>query len=61
MVLVGDVFVGDMGGNIEYDDIVLVVDVVIVMEVVEFFLVGSVLYIELDLIEVLCLLKYNLC
>lgn len=53
MVLVGNVFVGDVGSDVKYDDVVLVVDVVIIMEIIEFFLIGGILDVELDLIVVL--------
>lgn len=50
---VGDVLVGDTGGNIEHDDTALAVDVVTVTEAAELLLAGSVPHIELDLTEVL--------
>lgn len=45
---VGDVFVGDTGGNIEHDDGALALDVVSVAKTAEFFLAGSVPHVEFD-------------
>lgn len=50
---VGDVLVGDAGGNIEHDDTALAVDVVTVTEATELLLTGGIPDIELDLTEVL--------
>lgn len=51
-VPVGDVLVGDTGGNIEHDDTALAVDVVTVTETTELLLTGGIPDIELDLTEV---------
>lgn len=45
---VGDVLVGDAGGNIEHDDTALAVDVVTVTKATKFLLAGGVPDIELD-------------
>ena len=50
---VGDVLVGDAGGDIEHDDAALAVDVVAITETAELLLAGSVPHVELDLAEVL--------
>lgn len=50
---VGDVLVGDAGGDIEHDDAALAVDVVAITETTELLLAGRVPHIELDLTEVL--------
>ena len=50
---VGDVLVGDTGGNIEHDDTALAVDVVTVTETTELLLTGGIPDIELNLTEVL--------
>jgi hypothetical protein len=55
-VPVGNVLVGDAGGNVEHDDTALAVDVVAVTETTELLLTGSVPHVELDLTEVLPLL-----
>jgi hypothetical protein len=52
-VPVGDVLVGDAGGDIEHDDAALAVDVVAITETTELLLAGGVPHIELDLTEVL--------
>ena len=52
-VPVGDVLVGDAGGDIEHDDAALAVDVVAITETTELLLAGGVPHIELDLAEVL--------
>ena len=45
---VGDVFVGDSGGDVEHDDGALALDVVAVAEPAEFFLPGCVPDVEFD-------------
>lgn len=50
---VGNVLVGDAGGNIEHDDTALAVDVVTVTETTELLLAGGIPDIELDLTKVL--------
>lgn len=52
-VPVGDVLVGDTGGDIEHDDTALAVDVITVTETTELLLTRSVPDIELDLTVVL--------
>lgn len=52
-VPVGDVLVGDTGGNIEHDDTALAVDVVTVTETTKLLLTSSVPNIELNLTVVL--------
>lgn len=52
-VPVGDVLVGDAGGDVEHDDAALAVDVVAVAQTAELLLAGSVPDVELDLAEVL--------
>ena len=52
-VPVGDVLVGDTGGDIEHDDTALAVDVVTVTKTSELLLTGSVPHVELDLAIVL--------
>jgi hypothetical protein len=52
-VPVGDVLVGDTGGNIEHDDTALAVDVVTVTETTELLLAGSIPDIEGDGTKVL--------
>lgn len=52
-VPVGNVLVGDTGGDIEHDDTALAVDVVTVTETTELLLTGGIPDIELDLAEVL--------
>lgn len=52
-VPVGDVLVGNTGGDIEHDDTALSVDVVTVTETTKLLLTGSVPDIELDLTVVL--------
>ena len=52
-VPVGDVLVGDAGGDIEHDDAALAVDVVAITETAELLLAGGVPHIELDRTEVL--------
>ena len=51
---VGDVLVGDAGGNIEHDDTALSVDVVSITQTSELLLSRSVPDIELDVAQVLC-------
>lgn len=50
---VGNVLVGDTGGNIKHDDTALAVDVVTITETTELLLSSSVPHIELDLTVVL--------
>lgn len=50
---VGNVLVGNAGGDIEHDDTALAVDVVTVTETTELLLTGGIPDIELDLAEVL--------
>lgn len=50
---VGDVLVGDTGGDIEHDDTALAVDVVAVTQTAELLLASGVPDIELDLTVVL--------
>ena len=50
---VGDVLVGDSGGDIEHDDTTLSVDVVSVSQTTELLLTSSIPDIELDLTQVL--------
>jgi hypothetical protein len=52
-VPVGNVLVGDTGGNIEHDDTALSVDVVTVTETTELLLTGGIPDIEGDLTDVL--------
>lgn len=52
-VPVGDVLVGDTGGDIEHDDTALAIDVVTIAETTELLLTGGIPHIELDLAEVL--------
>ena len=52
-VPVGNVLVGDAGGNIEHDDTALAVNVVTITETTELLLAGGIPNIELDLTEVL--------
>lgn len=47
-VPVGDVLVGDAGGDVEHDDGALALDVVSVAEASEFFLPGGIPYVEFD-------------
>lgn len=54
---VGDVLVGDTGGDIEHDDTALAVDVVAIAEATELLLTGSIPDIELNLTEVLILVR----
>ena len=51
-VPVGDVLVGDAGGDVEHDDTALALDVVAIAETTEFFLPSSVPNIEADGTEV---------
>ena len=58
---VGNVLVGDAGGNVEHDNTALAVDVVTVTETTELLLTSGIPDIELDLAEVLregCLGQY---
>lgn len=50
---VGNVLVGNAGGDIEHDDTALAVDVVTVTETTELLLTGGIPDVELDLAEVL--------
>lgn len=50
---VGDVLVGNAGGDIKHDDTALAVDVVTVTETTELLLTGGIPNVELDLAEVL--------
>lgn len=50
---VGDVLVGDTGGNIEHDDTALAVDIVTISQTTELLLTGSIPHVELDLSKVL--------
>lgn len=50
---VGNVLVGDTGGNVEHDDTALAVDVVSITETTELLLAGGVPDIELNLSQVL--------
>lgn len=50
---VGNVLVGDTGGDIEHDDTGLTVDVVTITETTELLLTSSVPDIELDVTQVL--------
>jgi hypothetical protein len=52
-VPVGNVLVGDTGGNIEHDDTGLTVDVVTITETTELLLTGGIPDIELNGSEVL--------
>jgi hypothetical protein len=52
-VPVGDVLVGDSGGNVEHDDTALAVDVVAVAETTELLLTSRIPDIKLDLTKVL--------
>lgn len=52
-VPVGDVLVGDTGGNIEHDDTALAVDVVSISETSELLLTSGIPHIELNSTQVL--------
>jgi len=52
-VPVGDVLVGDTGGDIEHDDTALAVDVVAITETAELLLSSGVPHVKLDLTVVL--------
>lgn len=52
-VPVGNVLVGDTGGNIEHDDTTLAVDVVSIAQTTELLLTSSVPDVELDRTQVL--------
>ena len=52
-VPVGDVLVGNAGGDIEHDDTALAIDVVTVAETTELLLTGGIPDVELDLAKVL--------
>ena len=52
-VPVGDVLVGNAGGDIEHDDTALAIDVVTVAETTELLLTGGIPDVELDLTKVL--------
>ena len=51
---VGDVFIGDSGGNVEHDDTTMAVDVVSVTKASELLLSCSIPDIELNITQVLC-------
>lgn len=50
---VGDVLIGDTGGDIEHDDTTLAVDIVTVTETTELLLAGGIPDVELNLTVVL--------
>lgn len=50
---VGNVLVGDTGGNIEHDDTALAVDIVSISQTTKLLLAGSIPHVELDLSKVL--------
>lgn len=50
---VGNVLVGNAGGNIEHDDTALAVDVITITETAKLLLAGGIPDIELNLTEVL--------
>lgn len=50
---VGNVLVGNAGGNIEHDDTALAVDVITITETAKLLLTGGIPDIELNLTEVL--------
>lgn len=50
---VGDVLVGDTGGNIEHDDTALAVDIVSISQTTELLLTGSIPHVELNGSQVL--------
>ena len=52
-VPVGDILVGNAGGNIEHDDTALALNVVTIAETTELLLTGGIPDVELDLAEVL--------
>lgn len=52
-VPVGDVLVGNAGGDIEHDDTALAVDVVTITETTKLLLAGGIPDVELDLTKVL--------
>jgi hypothetical protein len=52
-VPVGNVLVGNAGGNIEHDDTALAVDVITITETAKLLLTGGIPDIELNLTEVL--------
>jgi len=54
-VPVGNVLVGDTGGDIEHDDTGLAVDIVAITETTELLLTGGIPDIELDVTQVLLL------
>ena len=60
-VPVGDVLVGDAGGDIEHDDTALAVDVVAVAKTTELLLSSGVPDIELDLTKVLGCVLVAVC
>lgn len=51
---VGDVLVGDTGGNIEHDDTALAVDVVSIAETSKLLLSSGIPHIKFDIAQVLC-------
>jgi hypothetical protein len=53
-VPVGDVLVGDAGGDIEHDDTALSIDIVSITKTTEFLLSCSIPDIELNVAQVLC-------
>jgi hypothetical protein len=54
-VPVGNVLVGDTGGDIEHDDTGLAVDIVAITEATELLLAGGIPDIKLDVAQVLSL------
>lgn len=52
-VPVGDVLVGDTGGDIEHDDTALAVDIVTIAETTELLLTSGIPHVELDGTKVL--------
>lgn len=45
---VGDILVGDTGGNVKHDDTTLPLDVVSITQATEFLLAGSIPYVKAD-------------
>ena len=45
---VGDILVGDTGGDVEHDDTALALDIVTVTETTELLLTSSIPYVETD-------------
>lgn len=52
-VPVGNVLVGDTGGNIEHDDTALSVDIVPISQTTEFLLTSGIPHVEFDIAQVL--------